>query len=60
MTAGRLKGQIVLCATGIFDLYYIFENFAHQFPEKQRREMASIADSVQPYRRRVRDALCKI
>jgi hypothetical protein len=33
MTAGGLKAQIVLCAIGIFDLPYIFENFALQFPE---------------------------
>jgi len=43
MTAGRLKAQIVLCAIGIFDLPYIFENFALQFPEK-RAEVATVVD----------------
>lgn len=37
MTTGGLKAQIALCAIGIFDLPYIFANFALQFPEKQRR-----------------------
>jgi len=32
MTTGRLKGQIVLCGIGIFDLPYIFANFTPQFP----------------------------
>jgi hypothetical protein len=36
MTAGGLKPHIVLCAIGIFDLPYIFENFAPQFSENHR------------------------
>ena len=35
MTAGRAKARIDLCRIGIFDLPYIFANFAPQFPEKQ-------------------------
>ncbi len=36
MITGRRKGHIVPCATGNFDLHYIFANFAPQFPENQR------------------------
>ncbi len=54
MRAGRLKAQIVLCAIGIFDLPYIFGNFAPQFPEKHRRNPRRWADSLQLYRRRVK------
>jgi hypothetical protein len=32
MTAGRLKARIDLCRIGIFELPYIFTNFAPQFP----------------------------
>ena len=45
MRAGRFKAQIVLCAIGIFDLPYIFGNFAPQFPEKHRRNPRRWADS---------------
>ena len=37
MTAGRAKARIDLCRIGIFDLRYIFANFAPQFPYKLRR-----------------------
>ena len=37
MTAGRAIARIDLRRIGIFDLPYIFGNFAPQFPEKQSR-----------------------
>jgi hypothetical protein len=54
MTAGGLKGQIVLCAIGISDLPYIFENFALQFPENVGGTDVYGRISLQLYRRTVK------
>src|ERR1700704_6032479 len=54
MTAAGLKAQIVLCAIGIFDLPYIFENFALQFPENIGGTDVYGRISLQLYRRTVK------
>ena len=45
MVAGRLTARIVLCAIKIFDLLYIFANFAPQFPYEPSEKPPSMAVS---------------
>jgi hypothetical protein len=45
VAAGRLTARIVLCAIKIFDLPYIFANFAPQFPYEPSEKPPSMAVS---------------